>query len=285
MPIMSVVMVSDSAADFAPNEAAALGIELVPTIIKFEASEFLDGVTIQRDEFYTKCAAAQVPPSTAPPPPEAFEAVFRRHVGAGKAVVCNVISSKISKTFAFAKTGAEAFGSSVRVIDSKTISGGEALLTSGAAEMARKGADADSIVGAMQGWMQTQNGYAAFPNFDSLARTGRIEKSQIVLATMMKLFPIIRFDEDGTMHSEATVKSFDLAVELIVDATVRKMRRKVDARIIVTHTGAPALADHVVGELRKKLGVEPKELSIHKAGPAIAANLGLGAVAINWIET
>jgi DegV family protein with EDD domain len=276
--------VSDSAADFAPNEAAALGIDLVPTIVRFDSSEFLDGVTIQRDEFYAKWAKSAVPPSTAPPPPSAFEAAFRRHVAAGKSVICEVISAKISKTYENAVAGAQAFGASVHVVDSKTISGGEALLMSGAVELARNGADSDAILSAMKGWIETARGYAAFPDYEALSRTGRIDKSQILLGTTMKLFPIIRFDQDGTMHSEATVKTFDLAVELIVDATNRKMKRKRDARITITHTGAEALAEQVARDLRNKLAVEPKELSIRKAGPAVAANLGLGMVAIHWIE-
>ncbi len=282
---MSVALVSDSAADFMPNEAAALGIDLVPTIVRFDTAEFLDSVTIQREEFYEKFAKASIPPTTAPAPPSAFEAAFRRHVSAGKSVICDVISAKISKTYENALAGAEPFGSSVRVVDTKTISGGEALLLTGAAELARKGADADAILGAIKGWMETQHGYAAFPNYEALSRTGRIEKSQIVLATMLKLFPIIRFDEDGTMHSEATVKSFEAAVELVIDATNRKIKRKRDARIMITHSDAGALAEQVARELRTKLGVEPKELTIRKAGPAIAANLGVGMVAIHFIET
>ena len=279
-----VVVINDSAADLTPREAEALGIDLVPTILHLDGSDMLCDVDISQDDFYERFARASTPPSTEPPPAEAFEAAFKRRVDAGYDVVCIVISSKISKTYANAQQAAQRFGGRVHVVDTKTLSGGEALLSTSIAEMARSGADLASVVSAAQRQITSQRGYAAFPNFDVLARTGRIDKSQILLGTMMKLFPVIRIDEEGSMHSEATVKSFELAVELIIDLSVRKMRRKNEARIAVTHIGAPSLAQRVASDLRTKLGVEPKELTIRKAGIAIACNLGLGAIQIHVTE-
>jgi len=279
-----VVVVNDSAADFSPHEAASLGIELVPTILHLEGADLLCDVDIQQDEFYRRFERTSAPPSTAPPPAAAFEAAFKRQLDAGNEVVCITIASKISKTFENAQAAAAPFGGRVHVIDTKTLSGGEALISIGAAEMARGGADLRSIVATAERRIASQRGYAAYPNFDTLARTGRIDKSQILLGTMMKLFPVIRIEDDGSMHSEATVKSFDLAIDLIIDLAARKMKNKHEARIAVTHIAAPALAERVSAGLREKLGVQPKELIVRRAGIAIACNLGLGAIEINWVE-
>ncbi len=281
---MPVAIVSDSTCDLRPPEALSQGIDLVPILVRFGAAEYRDGVDLELADFYRRLDPAGELPTTAPPPADAFARTFKSHVDAGQEVICLTVSSKISQTYANAEAAAAGFSGQVHVVDTKSLSGGAALLATGAARLARSGADASAIRASIARWIASQHGFAAYPDLQFLAKSGRINKAQLLLGQLMHVVPIVRLDADGTLKAEANVKTFELAKAMVVDITVRRLEHPNRARIVVVHSHDPALAVYVEAELRKKLGATPKELTIHEAGPTIAANSGPGGIAVFTME-
>jgi fatty acid kinase fatty acid binding subunit len=124
---MPVRIVTDSAADLAAEEAAQLGVEVVPLSIRFGQEEYTDGVDLSVEAFYEKLARYAELPETAAPSPGAFEVAFRRQVEAGAdAIVCINLSSGLSATMQSAQNGSKAVDGEVEVhvIDSRSITSG-----------------------------------------------------------------------------------------------------------------------------------------------------------------
>jgi DegV family protein with EDD domain len=279
-----VSIVTDSTCDLSGAQAASLGLDLVPITVRFGTQEFRDGVDLRLADFYARLDPNGELPVTAPPTPDAFAAVFRKHVQSGNDVVCITVGSKLSKTFDNAQEAAAQFNGKVHVVDSKTLSGGTGLIASGAARMANTGVDAKTIVAAARKWISTQRGYAIYPDLKFLAKSGRINKAQLVLGTVMHLVPITRVSADGALESETTVKSWDQAQQMLASIASRKLERPANSRVAITHTHAPELGQTIVEELRKKLIGPLKEMNVWEAGPTIAANAGPGAAAIFMLE-
>lgn len=281
---MPVSLVTDSTCDLTPAQAVAIGLDLVPILVRFGEREYRDGVDLHLSDFYAKLDPNGELPVTAPPPPDAFASVFRKHVQAGNDVICVTVGSKLSNTFEHARQAAAEFGTKVHVVDSKTLSGGTGLIASGAARLAKTGVDANSIVAAAKKWIGTQHGYAIYPDLKFLAKSGRINKAQLVLGTVMHLVPITRVGTDGALESETTVKSWEQAQQMLASIMSRKLERPTVSRVAITHTHAPELGQTIAGELRKRLTGPIKELNVYEAGPTIAANAGPGAAAIFMLE-
>jgi DegV family protein with EDD domain len=159
------------------------------------------------------------------------------------------------------------------------------LLVTGAAQLAKTGANAAAIEAAVNGWIGTQHGFAIYPDLKFLAKSGRINKAQLVLGTVMHVFPVTRVARDGALEGETTVKSWDQAKEMLASIVSRKLERPPSARVAITHTNAPDQAQFVADELRKKLTQPLKELAIYPAGPTIGANVGPGSLGIFMLET
>ena len=70
---MSLKIVLDSTTDLVPELAGKF--EVVPLTVNFGEEEFIDGVTITREEFYAKLIESDVIPTTSQATPEAFEKV------------------------------------------------------------------------------------------------------------------------------------------------------------------------------------------------------------------
>lgn len=281
---MPVSIVTDSTCDLAPAQALSLGIDMVPIVVRFASKEYRDGVDLSRTDFYAKLDPNGELPVTAPPPSDDFVNAFRKHVQGGNDVVCITIGSKVSQTYEHARQAAGEFNGKVTVIDSKSLSGGVGMLASGAARLAKTGVDAATIAAAVKKWIGTQHGYAIYPDLKFIAKSGRINKAQLVLGTVMHLFPVTRVGADGAIESETTVKSWDQAQQMLASVMSRKLERPAISRVAITHVHAPEVGETIASELRKKLNAPLKELEIYEAGPSIGANAGPGSAAIFMLE-
>ena len=137
----------DSASDIDKNEAEQSGVSLIPMIVRFGDTEYLDGVDLSRREFFEKLIESDELPQTS----QINECRFEEHYAAltenGDDVISIVISSKLSGTYDCACRAAEKFAGKVRVIDSLNASAGERLLCMYALRLVRDGAmTVDEIV-------------------------------------------------------------------------------------------------------------------------------------------
>ena len=101
---MSIRFICDSTCDYTTEQAARLGITLVPLKVLFGEKEYFDGVDMKPEEFYDKLASAEELPTTSQPSPEAFLQYFRAvsytHLDVYKRqVVCTWVSPLKSRRF------------------------------------------------------------------------------------------------------------------------------------------------------------------------------------------
>src|SRR3954468_8327723 len=173
---MPVKIVTDSASDLPPGQAAAHGIEVVPLTIRFGDDEYTDGVDLTPQAFYDKMAELDVLPATAAPSPGAFEAAFRKAGADGDPVVCINLSSALSATMQSAQTAAKAIGDDLdlTVVDSKSITAGLGLQVLAAAELAEQGASAAEIVALIDDMSRRTKVFGALDTLDNLKKGGRI---------------------------------------------------------------------------------------------------------------
>ena len=141
---MSVHIVTDSTADLAPDEAAALGITIVPLTVFFGDEAFLDNIEIDNATFYDKLQKSKDLPRTSQPSPASFQEAYTRLIEEGADGILSVhLSSKLSGTYQSACTARDEILKDVQkvpieVIDSQSISGGMALSIRKAAEEAKQ---------------------------------------------------------------------------------------------------------------------------------------------------
>ena len=278
---MPVAVVTDSTSDIDPARASQLGIDVVPLFVIFGERSYRDYIDLSRSDFYQKLASEPVLPTTSQPTAQMFEDAFRPHVEAGDEILCIVISSKLSGTINAARSAAQQFpGAKIAIVDSLSVAGGLGMLVLHAHELAKQGASMPEILAAIEREKQTQRLYACIPDLSHVVRTGRIGKAKAVIGTLMKIVPVISL-RDGEVVAEAQVRTMARAQDTMVDLSLKNITDIANARFLVLHTNAPALAATIQERLRSRLGgIEPKMLGVLEAGPVIATHGGPGAVGI-----
>ncbi|HUF33649.1 MAG TPA: DegV family protein [Acidimicrobiales bacterium] len=245
---MAVRVVTDSACDLTDEEAAALGVEVVPLTIRFGADEYVDRKDLSPAEFYAKLAAADVLPETAAPSPGAFEAAFRSALdGGAEAVVCINISSGLSATMQSAQNAARALeGHDIRLVDSRSITWGLGSQVVAAAEAARDGRDAAEIVALVEGMVPRTRVYGALDTLDNLRKGGRIGGAQAMIGSLLSIKPLIDIST-GVVEEAGKPRTRSKALKALVEK-VAEQPQGVE-RLGLMHGNAPDELDQVLDML------------------------------------
>ncbi len=187
---MKTKIIIDSTADLAPQLREKCTV--VPVIVRFGEEEFLDGVTIDYQQFYEKLAQAKELPTTSQPTPDAFAQVFTQAVADGSQAVVLTISSKLSGTYQSATIAAMEYPGQVFVVDSRSVTIGAGLLAQRAVELAEQGADAQTIVQALKQERDRVRLVALVDTLEYLKRGGRISKTVAFTGELLAIKPIIQ---------------------------------------------------------------------------------------------
>ena len=194
---MSLKIVLDSTSDLVPE---LLGkFEIVPLTVNFGEEEFIDGVTITREEFYAKLIESDVIPTTSQASPEAFERVFKKLVENGDEVLCITVASKLSGTYQSACIAAEEFPGKVRVIDSKSVAIGSAILAEFALSLLEKGVSAEEIEKELIKKREDIIIVALIDTLEYLKKGGRLSKTAAFAGSLLNIKPVVSV-EDGEIN-------------------------------------------------------------------------------------
>ena len=135
-------VVTDSASDLEPEEAAQRGIVVVPLYVTFGEREFRAGIDLSSKDFWRELTAAGAAfPKTAAAPPGAFREVFEGLFADGAEDVIYVgVGAKLSATIASAKVARDGLPAErqahIHIVDSRGASMGVTMLAQMAVDLA-----------------------------------------------------------------------------------------------------------------------------------------------------
>lgn len=215
---MPVRIVTDSACDLTSEEAADLGIEIVPLSIRFGAEEFTDRVDLDVHEFYRRMDASDALPETAAPAPGAFDERFRRLAADGAdGIVCINLSGELSATYQSARSAAQSLdGIDVRVLDSHSITAGLGTQVLLAARAARDGASTDEVVSLVESLEPRTRVYGVLDTLDNLKKGGRIGGAQALLGSMLSIKPALDISS-GVVQEAGKPRTRKKALQWLAD--------------------------------------------------------------------
>lgn len=275
-----VHIVTDSSCDLGEHDLAGLRVEVVPLSIRFGNDEYVDREELTVERFYALMDSTGVLPETAAPSPGRFEQAFRAAADAGAdAVVCINISSALSATMQSALTAAKALDGQVdvRVIDSRSITGGLGTMVLEAAHMADAGADADAIVAQVESMIPRSDIYGALNTLDNLKKGGRIGGAQAILGGMLSVKPLIRI-VDGAVEEAGKPRTRRRALEALRD----KLYDAGDVETLSVLHGEAADIDEFLDMISDR---HPRDtIRLGKIGPVIGTHGGPAVIGVCFLR-
>ena len=283
-----VLIMTDSASDITQEEAATLGIRIVPLTTTFPDGTYRDGVDIKAEEFYEKVASTASIPITSQPSPAEFLSAFETSLPSADGIVCITISSGLSGTHQSACIARddlpEQLRSRVHIVDSLTCSIAEGLLVRVATRMRDAGESAESIARELERQRDKVHIVALVDTLDYLSKGGRMPKALSAAATFLSIRPVIGI--------------VDGKVALLGQARGPKKGQNVLTKVVQQHGGVNfSLPFHLAysgggRDLLERYWEENDDLHdvwydeppISMLGPVIGTHAGPGAIAVAFFE-
>jgi len=275
--VSRIGVVTDSASDLEPAEAAEQGIVVVPLYVTFGDREFRAGVDLSNTDFWRELTAAgNAFPKTAAAPPGAFREAFEKLFSEGCDDVIYVgVGSKLSGTVASAKVARDGLASDrqahVFIVDSATASMGVTLLAEMAVVLAAQGKSAPEIVAELERRREDVTFFVVLETLEYLKRGGRISPAQAAIGGVLSVKPIITI-EDGVVETADRPRTRTKARARLLELLSEKKAEQV----WILHGNAEGV-DEFAQDLAKATGFPRDQMSVHLIGPSVGPHVGPGA--------
>ena len=185
---MKVHLIVDSTADVSESIRARLTV--VPLTVRFGSEEYVDGVSISKQEFYEKLIESDVLPSTSQATPAVFSEVFEGIAQRGESAVVLTISSKLSGTCQSAMIAAADYPG-IYVVDSRSAATGTGILAELALRLIDGGMSAADVAARLEQERENVCLVALLDTLEYLKRGGRISKAAAFAGSMLSIKPVI----------------------------------------------------------------------------------------------
>ncbi len=250
----------------------------VPTLVMFGDESYQNKYELSEADFYTKLAAAKVPPTTSQPPPALFAAAYRKAFDEGaEHIVLITISVKLSGTFRAAQMAAQEFDAGRFTLwDSNSVSMGSGWQAILAARMIEATIDYDLFLQRMGQLRSDTLGYVALETLKYVARSGRVSNLQAGIGDLLQVKPILELRDGGAdvcARVRGRKKSFQ---EVIGRLHAFFGERPIYAGML--HANALADAEQLLEDARRTLNIQ--EVFFSDIGPAVAAMAGPGVAGL-----
>lgn len=188
----------DAAADYAAEELKAKNIDLIPLKVTIGETTYLDGVNLDRNDFYRILKETGTFPKTSQPSPQEFLDIFEEVKENGDELICILLSSELSGTFQSAVLARDmAEYDKIYLVDSLSATYTIKVMADHACRLRSEGVDAAKIAEEVNALKSRVRVLAALDTLEYLSRGGRLSKTAAAIGDMANIKPVITLTKDG----------------------------------------------------------------------------------------
>lgn len=277
-----VYIVTDSTADLTEEEVKQFEISIVPMNISIDDENYIDGVTITKDEFKQKMIASAELPKTAQPSIGRFVEVYDELGKNGDSVISIQMMRSISGTVDAARQAADITETNVTVVDSDFTSRSMGMIVKEAAKAAQEGKTVEEILEIVEDAKKRTTLYLTVVNLDNLIKGGRISQVMGMFSNLLniKLFLQVINGKIEIIQKGRGLKSLQKKYDEIFEQM--KATPNGIQEIGIMHAG---LSDFNKGNIARVRELFPDvPLTIVTTSPIIMSHTGVDAMAITYLE-
>lgn len=277
-----VYIVTDSTADLTEEEVKQFEISIVPMNISIDDENYIDGVTITKDEFKQKMIESAELPKTAQPSIGRFVEVYDELGKNGDSVISIQMMRSISGTVDAARQAADITETNVTVVDSDFTSRSMGMIVKEAAKAAQEGKSVQEILEIVEDAKKRTTLYLTVVNLDNLIKGGRISQLMGMFSNLLniKLFLQVINGKIEIIQKGRGLKSLQKKYDEIFEQM--KATPNGIQEIGIMHAGLSDFNEGNIARVRELFPDVP--LTIVTTSPIIMSHTGVDAMAITYLE-
>lgn len=208
-------IVTDTNSGLRPEEAAGLGIDLIPMPVNLDGESFFEYDTITQAEFFS-CLSAGAEVSTSQPAPGALTDCWERLLEDYDQVVYIPMSAGLSGGYQTAVMLAGDYDGRVLVADTRRISVTQRQAALDGAFLARQGKNGAEIREYLESDGGNSDIFIAVNTLDLLKKSGRVTAAGAALGSMLSIKPVLRI-QSGKLDAYRKVRGMRSAMQAMIE--------------------------------------------------------------------
>lgn len=255
---LKIAIVTDSTAVLRPETKASPNLRVVTVPLIIDGKEQNE---VPPKEYYALLQKCKTFPSTSQPSlgemmriyeqlaQEGYEAIISIHITAG-------ISGFVTTLLANQE---DLSPIPLTIVDSLSTSLPMGVMVDRAVALANAEVSVEAIINELNIMKEVQHIYLVVDDLHHLVRTGRLSNGTALLGSLLKIKPILEFDEDGKIvlfkKVRTAKKAYKEAMQLIQDELTYYQQKGWQAELGIAHTNVTDLAQQLAKELEKASGL------------------------------
>ncbi len=259
-------------------------VKVIRSTLNLDGKEYEDYVDIQAKDFYKMIEEnPNVDVSTSQTSTGKIASVYEELKEEGYTdVIVVVISSKLSGTYQGAILAKEMVeGINVYVLDSRSVSYGEAYLILEAIRLIKEGKKKIDIIDHLEKIRDHIYIYVLVDTLKFLVKNGRLSATSGFLGTLLKIKPLLQIQKDGSLVPYEKIRTTNKAQSRLIEIIEGNIKEK-NVIIFIAYTNNKDKAEElkeIFSKFRKDITIELVPLT-----PVVGAHAGPGTLGIGYIE-
>lgn len=277
---MAIHILTDSTADFRPEEAERRGIWVVPLKVQFGEEEFPD--VLDYAAFFRRLEEAKELPTTSQAGPDDFLPWFERAKERGDSVICLPMAASLSGTCQSALIAREMCGyEDIHVVDSTQTVLGLRLLIDLACLLRDQGLDAPAIVEELEQAKGRVKLLAVVDTLKYLHKGGRLPAAVSIAGELLKVKPVITL-RDGRLGLVGKGVGAKGSLAALVRLVGEELAFDQRLPVYYGYTAQDGLCRGLMALTQETFG--PHRSEVHPVGAVIGTHVGPGAAVMVYLE-
>jgi len=282
---MKIAVVTDSTSYLTPREVADNDIHVVPIPVIIDGKVYQEGGDIRTEDFYANMKSFKSFPSTSQPPVGEMIEFYNKLGDQGYDAV---ISIHLASTISGFINSLENLRDEVDHIklypyDSQITVRLMGYLAIEAAKMAKAGYTVEEILARLDDLRDSMGEYFIVDDLQNLVRGGRLSNASAFIGSVLRIKPILTFDDKHEIVAFEKVRSTKKALAR-VEHLFAEAQAKIDypLRAIIVQGNNLDAAQAWKAKLQQKYPDMPIDITYF--GPVIGTHLGDKSLALAWLK-
>ncbi len=282
------IIFTDSTTDLPDSFAKENNIEVLPLTFSLNGKDYknyLDNRELSAKEFYDSMRAGNQPITAQINSIEFIEAVMP-FVEKEIDILYICFSSALSGTFNSVRLGVEEIkekypNANIKVVDSTLASMGEGLLVYYANKFKNEGLSLEDNFNKINEFKSKIVSWFTVSDIDTLKRGGRVSNAAALIASVLKIKPILHVSEEGKLVARGKVRGRKQSLKHLVDEVEKRIIVEENDVIFISHGDCLEEALEFKEMLQEKFGIT--NFMINDIGSVIGAHTGPDAMTVFFV--
>ena len=255
---MSYKVVIDSCGELLDEWKQDPRFESVALTLSVDGVNIIDDETFDQADFLKRVAECPECPKSACPSPERYMRAFDCEA---EHVYAVTLSAELSGSYNSAVLGKNLLQEDhpdrqIHIFNSKSASVGQTLIAMKIQECEEAGLPFEQVIETVDAYIEQQHTFFVLDNLETLRKNGRLSKAKALVASALKIKPVMGSTEEGAICQLDQARGMNKALVMMAQAIVEKTADSGQKTLAISHCNCHERAILLKNALEERMPIK-----------------------------